>query len=142
MTSQEEQIAIAVAALSRLKLMHDQFASKVASMPNTTVNGGSFTTDGTDFAATALSISFRVERRPIIVDGFFMASEYAFIAQHEGNDLCLWRMYLDGHGVLFTDPALSNRLCDITNTHLPTKVVAALASGLMASPIFTPRNGG
>ena len=135
----QENLAIAIAAQAALQTLHERFVAHIASMASKVVNGGSFTTDGQSIAATALGINFRVMRRPISIAGKFALSEYAFVTEHENKDLCLWHLYLDPHGALHTDSALSNRLCEFNNTYLPSKVVSALASSLLASPIFALR---
>lgn len=139
MNPEQQQVAIAVAAQTEFKRIHDQFVAKVASTANKVANGGSFTTDGEDFSASALGVNFRVVRRPISIQGQFLASEYAFITEYEGKDLCLWCFYMDEGGVLYTDSALSKRLCDFDNTYLPSRVVEGLANSLLASTVFAPR---
>lgn len=102
------------------------------------VNGGSFTTDGNNFEATVLGVSFRVARRPIVKDGHFSAIEYAFITRYRDEDISPFKLYLSSNGNLFLDGALSNRLCDFDNHKLLTHLIPAVASVLMASPIFKP----
>lgn len=133
------QVAFAINTQAKLNAKHKEFIGFVSSWKNNLLNGGSFTVEGDDLFATVLGIDFHVIRRLVGSDGQLIASEYAFVTKHNGEDLCLWCIYLDDKGNLFADPAFDNRLCDFNNPSLPTTVVNQLAHAVLKSPIIAPR---
>ena len=139
MNDQEGQAQAAIRALSGLDARHKSFMAHIASEADLAINGGSVTTDGNTLQATALGIGCVAKRRPVAVDGIPVANEYTFITSFEGDDLPVWRLYLDQSGNLYEDSAFATQFSDYNNADVRSNIVLALANKLLKSTVFTPK---
>lgn len=140
MEEKNQALNVAVVALVALQTQHNEFVAHIRSLEEQSSPGGQLRINGEDIEAEVLDVEFQVVRRPICIDGHFSMSEYAFLTEHDGEEICLLALYLSPGGVLFREPELSSRLCDYNNQYLKTKVVDVLATAVMASIIFAPRS--
>jgi len=138
----QQDLSAAATALSELNRIHQLFVDSLShrGVSASPANAGSFTTRGNDLSAMVLGVPFRVVRRPVSIGGQFRLCEYAFLTPYDGGDLCVWCLYLDGQGALYTDSKQAQRLCDITSGDLVGMALVELASALMDSPVFAPRH--
>ena len=139
MTDDQRRAEAATRDLASLKREHDQFILAVNTAQSQSFNCGWFRTDGENFSAEVLGVRFRVNRRPVAVNGNFVASEYAFLSEFEGEDLPVWRLYLNKNDELFTDSSFTQVVCKYTNSYLIREVIVGLTNALLKSPIFAPK---
>ena len=138
MTDDERRAQAAMRALQTLERRHEQFLAHITSEADLAVIGGSVTTDGQTLTATTLGVSCTATRRPIAVDAHPVANEYTFFTQFGGEELPIWRLFLDQHGHLFEDSALGVRFGDFDGAYVRANIVVALANKLLQSPVFAP----
>lgn len=138
MTKSIEDLARLASDLADLNGTHAQFMEGTPKFASRSFKLGTFAADGKAISATVLGVPIRARHRPIYDEECFTAIEYAFVSEIDGEEVVLWRMFLDRHGSLFQDAALTKRLSDFDNEYLPRTIVTYLANALLSSKVFRP----
>lgn len=137
--SMEDQLEIAAAAREALEALHGDFMASVRSLKEPKVNGAEFRCVDGELEAICIGIRLRTRHRLVARGGMLELLEYTFIVEDAGEAVPIWSIYLSPNRRLYSDAALENALCDMTNQYLPSRVAPHLASKLLASEVFAPR---
>lgn len=80
-----------------------------------------------------------------MLDSLPAAIEYSFKTDRNGDEINVFRIYLEPNGGLFRDsyakfrdPHAKSRLCDHDNTYLAKYVLYEVAENLLDSTVFAP----
>lgn len=138
----EEHLEVAAAAREKLEALHGEFMAAIRALKESKVNGAEFRCVDGELEATCLGVQLPAKHRLVARAGELALIEYTFIANHAGEAIPIWSIYLAPSRRVYADAAIGNVLCDMTNEYLPSRTAAHLASKLLASKVFAPRHGG
>jgi hypothetical protein len=136
----QERIDIAIEALKKLELSHNNFVEFVDKFASEEMAVGKLTVDDGDFTAVCLGIHFYVMHRIIVAHHNLPSTiEYSFIAKHGDCDFSVFNMYLENDGRLYKDLDKKIFICDSRNDkYLAQNILYELAEKLLDSKIFAP----
>tara|TARA_R110001599_G_scaffold275554_1_gene476700 strand:- start:223 stop:645 length:423 start_codon:yes stop_codon:yes gene_type:complete len=138
MDSYEKQ-EIAARGLQKLAEMHQEFLAELRKnqgQPENTVGMVAVSNDAVSL--TSLGVELEVRHRPIVIDGTPKAIEYLAVAEHDGEQLVVFKFYLHSSYLLSKDLGAESVLCDYNNRRIGRILACEAADQLLTSPIFQP----
>lgn len=137
--SKERRLEVAAAALEALEELHRDFMFALGALKEPKVNGAEFRIVNGELEVVCLGTVLEANHRLIALGGELECVEYPFVAKEQGEDVYVWSMFLGPGRRLYRDSELEDVICDMSNQYMPSRVAPDLASKLLASKIFSPR---
>ena len=139
MTSEEHQRAEqAAAAIAALQEVQRGFFHSIEGRAGATHALGTLRVAGGIVSCTCLEVPLEVHGHPVGDGTGVYSMEYAFRAERLGERVLVACLYLDANGNLYTDAALTTRLCDCRNPRVAQEILVMLSQALLRSTLFRP----
>lgn len=134
-----ERIDVAAHGLKKYSEMHQEFLIQLKKAENhQEYPAGKLLDDETGIKMSVLGILLTLQHKTVCVKSHPKAVEYLLSAEYRGEEVVIFKFYLQSNYVLTKDLDGNTKFCDYNNSYLGKSLVYEVAGALLTSPIFSP----